>query len=107
MYYHIRRINPLGMNMYLKDDNTWTEDYNQRKLFPTLFQVEQFKKTEVVDKWGNKRVPHAIKTSIVEDSDTPPVSELGAPVGKTPTNTNNNSDNGRDGIISQAELDKL
>ena len=52
-------------------------------------------------------MPQAIKTSIVEDSDTPPVSELGAPVGKTPTNTNNNSDNGRDGIISQAELDKL
>ena len=34
-------------------------------------QVEQFKKTEVVDKWGNKRVPHAIKTSIIEDADTP------------------------------------
>ena len=45
MYYHIRRINPLGMNVYLKDGNTWTEDYNQRKVFPTLFQVEQFKKT--------------------------------------------------------------
>ena len=59
------------MNVYLKDDNTWTDDYNQRKVFPTLFQVEQFKKTEVVDKWGNKRVPHAIKTSIVEDADTP------------------------------------
>ena len=71
MYYHIRRINPFGMNVYLKDDNTWTDDYNQRKVFPTLFQVEQFKKTEVVDKWGNKRVPHAIKTSIVEDADTP------------------------------------
>ena len=71
MYYHIRRVNPFGMNVYLKDDNTWTDDYNQRKVFPTLFQVEQFKKTEVVDKWGNKRVPHAIKTSIVEDADTP------------------------------------
>ena len=71
MYYHIRRINPLGMNVYYKDDNTWTEDYTQRKVFPTLFQVEQFKKTEVVDKWGNKRVPHAIKTSIVEDADIP------------------------------------
>ena len=71
MYYHIRRVNPLGMNVYLKDDNTWTDDYNQRKVFPTLFQVEQFKKTEVVDKWGNKRIPHAIKTSIVEDADTP------------------------------------
>ena len=59
------------MNVYYKDDNTWTEDYTQRKVFPTLFQVEQFKKTEVVDKWGNKRVPHAIKTSIVEDADTP------------------------------------
>ncbi len=59
------------MNVYLKDDNTWTDDYNQRKVFPTLFQVEQFKKTEVVDKWGNKRIPHAIKTSIVEDADTP------------------------------------
>ena len=44
MYYHIRRINPFGMNVYLKDDNTWTDDYNQRKVFPTLFQVEQFKK---------------------------------------------------------------
>tara|TARA_B100001769_G_scaffold94181_1_gene72516 strand:+ start:579 stop:902 length:324 start_codon:yes stop_codon:yes gene_type:complete len=107
MYYHIRRINPLGMNVYYKDDNTWTEDYNQRKVFPTLFQVEQFKKTEVVDKWGNKRVPHAIKTSIVEDSDTLPVSELGAPVGTVPTNSNNNYENGRDGIISQVELDKL
>ena len=71
MYYHIRRINSLGMNVYYKDDNKWTDDYNQRKLFPTLFQVEQVKKTEVVDKWGNKRVPHAIKTSIVEDADTP------------------------------------
>ena len=59
------------MNVYYKDDNTWTEDYNQRKVFPTLFQVEQFKKTEVVDEYGNKRVPHAIKTSIVEDADTP------------------------------------
>ena len=59
------------MNVYLKDDNTWTDNYNQRKVFPTLFQVEQFKKTEVVDKWGNKRIPHAIKTSIVEDADTP------------------------------------
>ena len=71
MYYHIRRLNSLGINVYLKDDNTWTDDYNQRKVFPTLFQVEQFKKTEVVDKWGNKRISHAIKTSIVEDADTP------------------------------------
>ncbi len=107
MYYHVRRINPLGINVYLKEDYTWTDDYNQRKLFPTLFQVEQFKKTEVVTKEGNKRIPHAIKTSIVEDADTPPVSELGAPVGTTPTNKDNDSDNGRDGIIPQAEFDKL
>ena len=52
-------------------------------------------------------MPHVIKTSIVEDSDTPPVSELEVPLETTPTNTNNDSDNGRDGIISQAELDKL
>ena len=45
MYYHIRRVNPLGMNVYYKSDNTWTEDYNKRKLFDTLYQVEQFKKT--------------------------------------------------------------
>ena len=86
------------MNVYYKDDNTWTEDYTQRKVFPTLFQVEQFKKTEVVDKWGNKRVPHAIKTSIVEDADTP------VPV-PTPTMSSDNTSLGT--WTTDEEFEKL
>ena len=72
MYYHIRRINPLGINVYYKDDNKWTEDYDQRKIFPTLFQVEQIVNAEVTDKYGVKRKLNTIKNCIVEDSNAPP-----------------------------------
>ena len=48
MAYHIKSQNVFGSDTYIKGEDTsaeknlrWTEDFSQRRVFPTLFQAEQ------------------------------------------------------------------
>ena len=48
MAYHIKSQNVFGNDTYIKGEDTsaekdlrWTEDFSQRRVFPTLFQAEQ------------------------------------------------------------------
>ncbi len=47
MAYHIKSQNLFGNDTYIKGEDTsaekdlrWTEDFSQRRVFPTLFQAE-------------------------------------------------------------------
>lgn len=47
MAYHIKSQNVFGNDTYIKGEDTsaekdlrWTEDFSQRRVFPTLFQAE-------------------------------------------------------------------
>ena len=42
MAYHIKSQNVFGDDTYIKaeKDLRWTDDFSQRKVFPTLFQAE-------------------------------------------------------------------
>ncbi len=76
MPYHISKPNSslkvFGVNkkMYYKGDNHWTDNYDDRKKFDTLFQVEQFYKTiGYTDNFGNTILPHGfnIGSVVLED----------------------------------------
>ncbi len=48
MAYHIKSQNVFGNDTYISGENVseerdlrWTEDFSERKVFPTYFQVEQ------------------------------------------------------------------
>ena len=69
MAYHItnqRIVSGIG-TMYYADDNRWTDVYEDRKVYPTLFQAEQDKNTTYTDKWGNTLTPHWWKNCTLVD----------------------------------------
>ena len=53
--------------MYYADNNRWTDVYEDRKVYPTLFQAEQVKNTTYTDKWGNTLTPHWWKQATIVD----------------------------------------
>ena len=53
--------------MYYADNNRWTDVYENRKVYPTLFQAEQDKNTTYTDKWGNTLTPHWWKEATIVD----------------------------------------
>ncbi len=59
MAYHITKPSkmPSVGTMYYADNNRWTDVYENRKVYPTLFQAEQDKNTTYTDKWGNTLTP--------------------------------------------------
>ena len=59
MAYHITKLSrvPGVGTMYYADDNRWTDLYENRKVYSTLFQAEQDKNTTYTDKWGNTLTP--------------------------------------------------
>ena len=69
MAYHIKkqsRMAGIG-TMYYADNNRWTDVYENRKVYPTLFQEEQDKNTTYTDKWGNILTPHWWKNCTLVD----------------------------------------
>ena len=70
MAYHITkpsRVPGVG-TMYYADDNRWTDLYENRKVYSTLFQAEQDKNTTYTDQWGNTLTPHWKQATIVDES---------------------------------------
>tara|TARA_B100000424_G_scaffold218304_1_gene176600 strand:- start:73 stop:294 length:222 start_codon:yes stop_codon:yes gene_type:complete len=61
MAYHITKPSKMAYagvgTMYYADNNRWTDVYENRKVYPTLFQAEQDKNTTYTDKWGNTLTP--------------------------------------------------
>ena len=53
--------------MYYADNNRWTDVYENRKVYPTLFHAEQDKNTTYTDKWGNILTPHWWKNCTLVD----------------------------------------
>ena len=53
--------------MYYADNNRWTDVYENRKVYPTLFQAEQDNNTTYTDKWGNILTPHWWKNCTLVD----------------------------------------
>ena len=53
--------------MYYAYNNRWTDVYENRKVYPTLFQAEQDKNTTYTDKWGNTLTPHWWKNCTLVD----------------------------------------
>ena len=53
--------------MYYADNNRWTDVYENRKVYPTLFQAEQDKNTTYTDQWGNTLTPHWWKQATIVD----------------------------------------
>ena len=53
--------------MYYADNNRWTDVYENRKVYPTLFQAEQDKNITYTDKWGNILTPHWWKNCTLVD----------------------------------------
>ena len=53
--------------MYYADNNRWTDVYENRKVYPTLFQAEQDKNTTYTDKWGSILTPHWWKNCTLVD----------------------------------------
>ena len=41
MAYYIKSKNNFDVDVYSTEDLRWTDNFSQRKLFPTLFQAEQ------------------------------------------------------------------
>ena len=69
MAYHITkqsRMTGIG-TMYYADNNRWTDVYEERKVYPTLFQAEQDKNTTYTDNWGNTLTPHWWKNCTLVD----------------------------------------
>tara|TARA_B000000557_G_scaffold185227_1_gene151399 strand:- start:4 stop:219 length:216 start_codon:yes stop_codon:yes gene_type:complete len=69
MAYHITkpsRVPGVG-TMYYADDNRWTDLYENRKVYSTLFQAEQDKNTTYTDQWGNTLTPHWWKQATIVD----------------------------------------
>ena len=69
MAYHITkqsRMAGIG-TMYYADNNRWTDVYEERKVYPTLFQAEQDKNTTYTDNWGNTLTPHWWKNCTLVD----------------------------------------
>ena len=69
MAYHITkqsRVSGIG-TMYYADNNRWTDVYEDRKVYPTLFQAEQDKNTTYTDQWGNTLTPHWWKNCTLVD----------------------------------------
>ena len=69
MAYHITkqsRMAGIG-TMYYADNNRWTDVYENRKVYPTLFQAEQDKNTTYTDQWGNTLTPHWWKNCTLVD----------------------------------------
>ena len=69
MAYHITkqsRMAGIG-TMYYADNNRWTDVYENRKVYPTLFQAEQDKNTTYTDEWGNTLTPHWWKNCTLVD----------------------------------------
>ena len=69
MAYHITkqsRVAGIG-TMYYADNNRWTDVYENRKVYPTLFQAEQDKNTTYTDEWGNTLTPHWWKNCTLVD----------------------------------------
>ena len=69
MAYHITkqsRMAGIG-TMYYADNNRWTDVYEDRKVYPTLFQAEQDKNTTYTDNWGNTLTPHWWKNCTLVD----------------------------------------
>ena len=61
-----KRMAGIG-TMYYADNNRWTDVYENRKVYPTLFQAEQDKNTTYTDKWGNTLTPHWWKNCTLVD----------------------------------------
>ena len=69
MAYHITKqskVSGIG-TMYYADNNRWTDVYEERKVYPTLFQAEQDKNTTYTDNWGNTLTPHWWKNCTLVD----------------------------------------
>ena len=69
MAYHITKqskVSGIG-TMYYADNNRWTDVYENRKVYPTLFQAEQDKNTTYTDNWGNTLTPHWWKNCTLVD----------------------------------------
>ena len=69
MAYHITKqskVSGIG-TMYYADNNRWTDVYEKRKVYPTLFQAEQDKNTTYTDNWGNTLTPHWWKNCTLVD----------------------------------------
>ena len=69
MAYHITkpsRVPGVG-TMYYAYDNRWTDLYENRKVYSTLFQAEQDKNTTYTDQWGNTLTPHWWKQATIVD----------------------------------------
>ena len=69
MAYHITkqsRMAGIG-TMYYADNNRWTDVYEDRKVYSTLFQAEQDKNFTYEDKWGNTLTPHWWKNCTLVD----------------------------------------
>ena len=53
MAYHITKPSKMAFagvgTMYYADNNRWTDVYENRKVYPTLFQAEQDKNTTYTD----------------------------------------------------------
>ena len=71
MAYHITKPSKMAHagvgTMYYADNNRWTDVYENRKVYPTLFQAEQDKNTTYTDKWGNTLTPHWWKQATIVD----------------------------------------
>ena len=69
MAYHITKPSkvPGVGTMYYADDNRWTDLYENRKVYSTLFQAEQDKNTTYTDQWGNTLTPHWWKQATIVD----------------------------------------
>ena len=69
MAYHITKQSKMAGigTMYYADNNRWTDVYESRKIYPTLFQAEQDKNTTYTDKWGNTLTPHWWKNCTLVD----------------------------------------
>ena len=71
MAYHITKPSKMAHagvgTMYYADNNRWTDLYENRKVYSTLFQAEQDKNTTYTDKWGNTLTPHWWQQATIVD----------------------------------------
>ena len=72
MAYHITKPSKMSYagvgTMYYADNNRWTDVYENRKVYPTLFQAEQDKNTTYTDKLtGEVLTPHWWKQATIVD----------------------------------------
>ena len=71
MAYHITKPSKMAHagvgTMYYADNNRWTDLYENRKVYSTLFQAEQDKNTTYTDQWGNTLTPHWWQQATIVD----------------------------------------